>query len=219
MHDKIPKLKSFMIGIIILLVCIDFRISFAGQYDTKPTDNSESKHLRCLQNMVKSIVDMLIATRGVIAKNQELINRDPISGNYYFKGFVPALVGTEIANDFSLITGYKLKQTSLKLRDPSNAPDEWEKEVLKRFELPDYPKGDGYGEILVIDDKKVYKYIKPVYVERACLDCHGEKKDIKPEIRQFLERKYPRDQAFEYKEGDVRGGISIVIPIGDLNLQ
>ncbi len=72
---------------------------------------------------------MSIAARNVIAKNQELINRDPISGNYYFKGFVPAVVGTQIANDFTLVTGYKLKQTSLRLRNPANAPDEWGKKV------------------------------------------------------------------------------------------
>ncbi|MDR4496816.1 MAG: DUF3365 domain-containing protein [Candidatus Scalindua sp.] len=28
-----------------------------------------------------------------------------------------------------------------------------------------------------------------------------------------MTRKYPHDQAFGYKEGDIRGGISIAIPI------
>ncbi len=53
--------------------------------------------------------------------------------------------------------------------------------------------------------------MKPIYAEKACLNCHGEKNKIKPAIRQFLERKYPNDQAFGYKEGDIRGGISIII--------
>jgi len=55
--------------------------------------------------------------------------------------------------------------------------------------------------------------MKPIFVEIACLQCHGRKTEIKPAIMQFLNRRYPFDNAFGYKEGDVRGGISIVIPI------
>ncbi len=79
---------------------------------------------------------MLIASRNVIAMNQELINRDPLTGSYSFKGFVPAVAGSQIANNFSLMTGHTLKQTSLKVRNPSNAPDEWEKKVLKLLGSP-----------------------------------------------------------------------------------
>ncbi len=86
-----------------------------------------------MQTFAETTIDLLVATRNVIAKNQELINRDPISGNYYFKGFVPAVVGSQVANDFSFMTGHKLKQTSLRLRNPTNAPDEWEKKVLKKL--------------------------------------------------------------------------------------
>ncbi len=53
--------------------------------------------------------------------------------------------------------------------------------------------------------------MKPIYAEKACLNCHGEKNKLKPAIRHFLERKYPSDQAFGYKEGNIRGGISIII--------
>jgi methyl-accepting chemotaxis protein len=165
--------------------------------------------------MADSTINMLVATRSVIAKNQNLINMDPETGNYYFKGFVPALVGSEIANDFSLMTGYKLKQTSLKLRNLNNKPDEWEKKVLNRFELSKYPKGAGFGEILETDGKKIYRYMKPIYVDKACLKCHTSKDKTRPEIRKFLENKYPYDQAFGYKEGDVRGGISIIVPLGN----
>jgi hypothetical protein len=173
----------------------------------------ENNSVKCLQKLANSTINMLVATRSVIAKNQDLINMDPVTGNYYFKGFVPALVGSEIANDFSLMTGYKVKQTSLKLRNLNNKPDEWEKKILNKFELSKYPKGTGFGEILETDGRKIYRYMKPVYVEKACLKCHTSKDKTRPEIRKFLERKYPYDQAFGYKEGDVRGGISIIVPL------
>ncbi len=55
--------------------------------------------------------------------------------------------------------------------------------------------------------------MKPIYVERACLQCHGKKDQIQIEIMQFLIRRYPFDNAFGYKVGELRGGISIVIPL------
>ena len=143
--------------------------------------------------------------------NQDLINRDPATGNYSFKGFVPAVVGSQIANNFSLMTGHRLKQTSLKVRNPSNAPDEWEEKILKLLESKDYSKDVGYGELIEKDGKKIYRYMKPIYVEVACLQCHGEKEKIRPAIKQYLEKRYPYDEAFGYKEGDLRGGISITM--------
>ncbi|GAX59305.1 cytochrome c family protein [Candidatus Scalindua japonica] len=62
-----------------------------------------------------------------------------------------------------------------------------------------------------VDGKKRFRFIKPIYVDVGCLQCHGKKREIRPEIKQFLESKYPFDQAFEYKEGELRGGISISI--------
>lgn len=201
----INKITLSMLVLVILICSINKRSSYA--------EDMEYNHMRCLKTLADTTIDMLIATRGVIAKNQDLINIDPISGNYYFKGFVPAMVGSEVANDFSLMTGHKLKQTSLKLRNPNNAPDEWEEKVLKSFEASDYPKGAGFGENLVTGDKRIYRYMKPIYVEKACLECHSTKERVRSEIREFLEERYPYDQAFGYKEGDVRGGISIIISL------
>ncbi len=199
----IYKITFSMLALVVFLYSINTRSNYA--------ENRDLDHMKCLQTLADTTIDMLIATRSVIAKNQDLINMDPISGNYYFKGFVPAMVGSEVANDFSLMTGHKLKQTSLKLRNPDNAPDEWEEKVLKLFEASEYPKGSGFGEHLVSDDKKIYRYMKPIYVEKACLECHSTKEKLRPEIREFLDERYPYDHAYGYQEGDVRGGISITV--------
>ncbi|MFQ5965198.1 MAG: DUF3365 domain-containing protein [Candidatus Scalinduaceae bacterium] len=198
-------LRKSLFLIFILVVSIYGTIGIA--------ENIEDEQRNCLHKLAETTIDVLIATRNVIAKNQELINRDPISGNYYFKGFVPAVVGSQVANDFSLMTGHKLKQTSLKIRNPQNAPDEWERKKLKIMGSSKYSKDLGFGEFVEREGKKVYRYIKPIYTEKACLECHGERKDIKPAIRQFLEMRYPYDEAFGYKEGDFRGGISIIISL------
>jgi methyl-accepting chemotaxis protein len=222
---RIKLLKLILSVFIVSSIWSVGKVSYADQGDVHLGESvllDESigdERLKCLRSLAETTIDMLIATRSVIAKNQELINRDPISGNYYFKGFVPAVVGSQVANDFSLITGHNLKQTSLKLRNTSNSPDEWERKVLKNLELARPSKGIGFGEIMEIDDKKIYRYMKPIYIERACLECHGVKENIRPVIRQFLERRYPYDQAYDYKEGDFRGGISITISLERLGLE
>ena len=132
---------------------------------------------------------------------------------------MPAVVGSQIANDFSLMSGHKLKQTSLKVRNPSNAPDKWEKKILKLFSSFEYPKDEGFGEMIEANDKKIYRYIKPIYIEMACLQCHGEREKTRPEIRQFLEMRYPYDEAFGYKEGDLRGGISLIMSLEHLGFK
>lgn len=129
------------------------------------------------------------------------------------------MVGSQVANDFSLMTGHRLKQTSLKVRNPSNEPDEWERKVLKLLSSSGNPKGVGFGEMVETYGNKIYRYMKPIYVEVACLQCHGRKEDIRPIIWQYLERRYPYDQAFGYKEGDLRGGISIIMSLERLGYK
>ncbi len=245
MYPKLIK-SAFLILVVVVLICCIY-VSFSNKNgvriqashvvlasDQHPdekshserrddivrqAENVEDKHMKCLQKLAETTVDMLIASRSVISMNQELINRDPETGNYSFKGFVPAVAGSQIANSFSLMTGHRLKQTSLKIRNPSNAPDEWERKALKLFGSSEYPKDVGFGEILQINDKKIYRYMKPIYVNMACLQCHGEREKIQPEIKQFLEMRYPFDEAFGYKEGDLRGGISLIMSLERLGLE
>jgi hypothetical protein len=210
--DKLPDEQSHSGG-------KDARPNGTSGRVVKQTENIEHNNIKYYKIIAKTAVDMLIASRNVIAMNQELINRDPLTGSYSFKGFVPAVAGSQIANNFSLMTGHTLKQTSLKVRNPSNAPDEWEKKVLKLLGSPEHPKDVGFGEILKTNGKKIYRYMKPIYAQATCLQCHGKKKDLRPEIRKFLETRYPHDKAFGYKEGDIRGGISLVISLEHLGIR
>lgn len=165
-----------------------------------------------LYNLADRLSELLLSIRNVVALNQDLINTSS-SGHYDFKGFVPAVVGTQVGNDFFLKTNIRIKQTSLKIRNPQNTPDEWEKEALERFEIPDYPKGVPITEVVTAGGESVYRFIKPIYVGKACLRCHSEKLEIPKDIRDYLERHYPSDAATGYKEGELRGGISITIPM------
>lgn len=101
--------------------------------------------------------------------------------------------------------GIQVKRSSDKLRNPSNAPDILEKELLKYYrqlkeenkELLPSIKKDSIGNL---------HYFKPILVQTMCLNCHGhQEKNINPETWIMIQKKYPGDKAIDYKEGDLRG--------------
>ncbi|HCN18738.1 MAG: hypothetical protein A2060_01575 [Planctomycetes bacterium GWA2_50_13] len=184
-----------------------------GSDKNQPAELSTITTEEALYNLANKLTEMLLSLRNVIAVNQDVINTSSVSGEYCFKGLVPAVVGTQVGYDFYIRTGIRVKQTSLTLRNLTNAPDEWERNALERFGAPDYPKETPIAETVTAGGNGVYRFIKPVYISNACLQCHGEKEQIRRDIREYLEFHYPNDKATGYKEGALRGGISITIPI------
>ncbi|MGZ5052871.1 MAG: c-type heme family protein [Methylobacter sp.] len=82
----------------------------------------------------------------------------------------------------------QLHITSLKPIRPENKADEWETHALKQFE-------EGQGEVIFLENKpdgNQLRYMAPLMVKPACLVCHAEQ---------------------GYHEGDVRGGISVTLPM------
>jgi signal transduction histidine kinase len=86
---------------------------------------------------------------------------------------------------------FKGKITSLNPIRPENRPDAWEATALKSFE-----KGEAeFSTIEKIDSVDYLRLIRPLKVEKECLKCHEKQ---------------------GYKYGDVRGGISVAVPMEPL---
>lgn len=122
-----------------------------------------------------------------------------------------------IAADLSKSKGWDVGRTSLKLRNPANAPDAWEKGVLEKFEArkaagEDVTKME-YSEVVEANGKKQFRYMKAIGIpaDAPCVVCHGEKIDAK--VQAALKEKYPQDKATGYKAGDIRGAFSITQPM------
>lgn len=82
--------------------------------------------------------------------------------------------------------------TSLNPLNPVNVPYKWEKKALRQFE-------NGQKEFhafVDVDGRSYLRFMKPLFTEKACLKCHAIQ---------------------GYKEGDLRGGISITVPTDKLN--
>ncbi len=109
-------------------------------------------------------------------------------------------------------SGWSVGRTSLKLRNPSNAPDAWELNVLNLFERQkaegQSPATLAFGEVVETNGKKQFRFMKAIGTEAVCLHCHG--KDIQPEVTAALDDLYPDDQARGFSEGDIRGAFTLI---------
>jgi PAS domain S-box-containing protein len=81
--------------------------------------------------------------------------------------------------------------TSLKPLRPQNAPDPWEKKALEAFEHGEKE----VSEVVFVDGKPSMRLMRPFRIDPSCLACHEEQ---------------------GYKVGDIRGGISVAVPMGSV---
>ncbi|MBU0550818.1 DUF3365 domain-containing protein [Myxococcota bacterium] len=155
-----------------------------------------------LLEKTKSTADQYISVRHIIAMNQDAINTDSM-GNFEFKALNPARVGNMVAQNFNLKSHMVIKQTSLKVRNKEmGQPDEFEKEWLKKFE--DEKSMEPISEETILNGEPVFRYMVPIEIKKPCLSCHGEPAgeiDISG---------YPKEG---YKEGEIRGAISVIAPM------
>lgn len=130
-------------------------------------------------------------------------------------GFVHAIdvcktVAPSIAASLSEEGGMNLRRTALKVRNPGNAPDDYERKMLEKFveELAagKEAKTVQHAEIVEQDGGKVFRFMRAIPTGQLCLNCHGE--TIEDDVKAQLEKLYPDDQATGFKEGDLRGAFS-----------
>ena len=111
--------------------------------------------------------------------------------------------------------GWKVGRTALKLRNPKNAPDAWEKAVLMEFEKKlaegADPKKLAKFEVVEMDGKKVFRFMKAIPTGKPCLNCHGEK--VNPDLYKKIKSLYPEDQAIGFRLGQLRGAFTLSKPL------
>lgn len=118
----------------------------------------------------------------------------------------------KIAADKSAELKMSIGRTSLKLRQPKNAPDDWELAQLKRFEerkaAGEAPPSIEIGEYVEKDGKRVFRYMKAIPTAALCLNCHGS--SVAPDVQAKLKELYPADAATGFNVGDLRGAFTII---------
>lgn len=103
----------------------------------------------------------------------------------------PAYILRQVIRDFSELYGIKGHITSLNPLRPENSPEEWEARALSTFRHED----DEFIEISVMGKDKFLRLMRPMVTRQECLKCHAIQ---------------------GYKVGDIRGGVSVSIPLAPL---
>lgn len=111
-----------------------------------------------------------------------------MSGQVYVKRD-PGMIIWELSDYASQLDFCRFRVTSLRPVNPENAPDAFERQSLLDFET-------GREEALEIAagaQGRTLRYMIPLKVEESCLPCHAE---------------------HGYQVGNVRGGLSLEVPLG-----
>lgn len=118
-----------------------------------------------------------------------------------------------MTNDYSVQKGIYIKRVSFNNRNNNNTPDLFETEGLNYFQkILDEGRLDSLSEYFKIveeDEVKYIRYMKPILVQAPCLNCHGFREQIVPEVLQIIDKRYQNDKAVNYQIGDLRGAVSI----------
>jgi hypothetical protein len=117
-----------------------------------------------------------------------------------------------IANELSQTSGWAVSRVSLKPRNTGSAtPDIWETAVLETFDQRQAAGEPGPTLNASAIEDGDFRYMQAQPVLPLCLTCHGEV--IAEDVLAALAEHYPGDLATGYREGQIRGAISLRKPM------
>jgi len=120
----------------------------------------------------------------------------------------------EIAQRVRAESGIRVGRTSLRVRNPQNRPDAWERAWLDQVALRDKPPTEPESEVVTAaDGSRELRFVRPIFVAELCTKCHGPRDALDTDVRRALAERYPDDEAVDYAPGDFRGIVSVRVPL------
>lgn len=98
----------------------------------------------------------------------------------------------------------EVKRVSDRNRNPKNVPNEKELAVIHDFKLT-MEAGDPALPKVAIDAEGRKHFYAPIFTGGVCLTCHGNPKNMQPELVSVLDSLYPNDKAKDYSVDELRG--------------
>lgn len=150
----------------------------------------------------------------VVAAMQEAVATQGVAGAIpVCKETAPALIKEKRQE-----TGWDIRRVSLKTRNAERAtPDLWEARQLADFNIRaargEKPETLEKSEIVSIDGKPVFRYMKALPAADVCLKCHGPLGELEAGLKASLAESYPHDQATGYSMGQIRGALTVKRPL------
>lgn len=149
--------------------------------------------------------------REIIGRLQR--DEDPVAVWLAYADHVPNW-GREISNEVEV----EFSRTALGVRNPANAPDDWERQQIEQMS---FMLDTGFdAETLDVaavrqeGDEKVFRWMRPILMTEDCLVCHGE--GVDPRVKLLLGQEYPLDEATGYSANQLGGAYSVrqVLSVG-----
>jgi len=123
--------------------------------------------------------------------------------------YVCAERAPEISAHYSSLPGLTVRRTSKRVRNPNNAPDEYELKMLDILEQrPAFGSQDHY-EWETVGDAMKFRFVKAIKTSSACLKCHGDPDKMEDDVKAAIAARYPDDQATGFKLDELRGILTV----------
>jgi len=105
-----------------------------------------------------------------------------------------------VAEDYEV----SIRRVSSRYRNFSNAPVDWEVDLLNHYEAYSDPTAASDSLIFLEDGAVVYA--RPILLQGPCIKCHGTPgTDIADKDYALIKSLYPDDRAIGFAPGDLRG--------------
>jgi hypothetical protein len=113
-----------------------------------------------------------------------------------------------IAAEIEASTGVDIERTALRVRNPANAPDDWETRTMESFSARRKAGEEWFAMTATRIDEQQVHWMRPIPLGGMCAACHGNAEAISPETRRALLKAYPADTAVGFSTGELRGAFT-----------
>jgi PAS domain S-box-containing protein/diguanylate cyclase (GGDEF)-like protein len=134
---------------------------------------------------------------------QQIFINNHVNINEITLQFLPAVTISQISDEFQRVTKGEVTINTVtdRPRNPKNMADPIENEAIQYFKT--HQQETEYFKRINTDIEPFFFYASPLFINNVCLKCHGPRESVIPSIS----KKYRT--AYDYKEGDLRGIISV----------
>ncbi len=186
---------KFMIGITGIVAAVLFlSLMWDFEYQQRQTDGD-------LLAKASLVAKQQQATRSFMAESSKT---DFVHGGEA-RSLLPSEIGEGVSDIFADLSKSQVKQTHLTVRNEANTPDEFERHALELF-AADSSLNEYSQRVTLADGSYAFRYMMAMRADQSCLLCHGEP------VGELDKTGYPKEG---YKEGDLAGAISVILPMRD----
>ena len=190
------NMKFFILFAVLLFIVLSYR-TYEDYQEMRKTQKLIILHES------RSLAEFISSFRQTY---QDVFLREHIKITDTSLNLLPVKTITEISKRFSSKSNGEIviRTVSDRPRNPINKVDRFEAQMINYF------KSHPEKKYSFIENDGTFSYIKPLYIEKSCLRCHGKREKALPSIR----KRY--DKAYDYKLGEIRGVMHIKVKDSNL---